>query len=139
MQPQEEKLREEGGLGHGAFPSQMRCRGLRCHRYLGYLGNLTYLTAVQLLEEKLAEEAAWPEQERLLFKLDAIAMWTKLRPGVRALLAQLAPLFQLWIFTNGTRYMHMHMGMHCQWPKLAARPAMTTDPLAEPRGPQPSC
>ncbi len=58
---------------------------------------------MQLLEDKLEEEAGWPEQERSLFQLDAIGMWTKLRPGVRALLAQLAPLFQLWIFTNGTR------------------------------------
>ena len=60
--------------------------------------------AAQLLEEKLQEEASWPEQEQSLFKLDAIGMWTKLRPGVRAMLAQLAPLFQMWIFTNGTRY-----------------------------------
>ena len=42
-------------------------------------------------------------EERSLFRLDAIGMWTKLRPGVRAMLAQLAPLFQMWIFTNGNR------------------------------------
>ena len=59
--------------------------------------------ALQLLEEKLQEETDWPELERSLFKLDTIGMWTKLRPGVRAMLAQLAPLFQMWIFTNGTR------------------------------------
>ena len=62
---------------------------------------------VQLLEDKLEEEAGWPEEERSLFKLDGIGMWTKLRPGVRAMLAQLAPLFQLWIFTNGTRCVRM--------------------------------
>lgn len=75
---------------------------------------------MQLLEEKLQEEVIWPEQERSLFKLDGIAMWTKLRPGVRAMLAQLAPLFQLWIFTNGTRYMRMH----CWWLMTAKDPLM---------------
>ena len=58
---------------------------------------------MQLLERKLLEESEKPIEVRQLFKLDAIGMWTKLRPGVRAMLAQLAPLFQMWIFTNGTR------------------------------------
>ena len=71
---------------------------------------LSWATALQLLEEKLLEEAGWPEQERSLFKLDRIGMWTKLRPGVRAMLAQLAPMFQMWIFTNGTRCVCMHAG-----------------------------
>ena len=33
-------------------------------------------TAMHLLEEKLEEEAGWPEQERSLFQLDPIGMWT---------------------------------------------------------------
>lgn len=56
-----------------------------------------------MLQQRLAQEAAWPEAERSLFKLDSIGMWTKLRPGVRAMLAALASQFQMWIFTNGTR------------------------------------
>ncbi len=67
---------------------------------------------VQLLERKLLEESERPIEERQLFKLDAIGMWTKLRPGVRAMLAQLAPLFQMWIFTNGTRCVCMRIAIH---------------------------
>ncbi len=59
---------------------------------------------MQLLEAKVREELGKPAEERSLCKLDSIGMWTKLRPGVRAMLAQLAPLFQMWIFTNGTRW-----------------------------------
>ena len=66
---------------------------------------------MQLLERKLLEESERPIEERQLFKLDAIGMWTKLRPGVRAMLAQLAPLFQMWIFTNGTRFVCMHIAI----------------------------
>lgn len=45
-----------------------------------------------------------PGSERRLHQLHAIQMWTKLRPGVRAFLAAMAPLFELWIHTNGSRH-----------------------------------
>ena len=61
------------------------------------------LCAPQMLEDKRQAEEGLAMGERSLFRLDAIGMWTKLRPGVRAMLAQLAPLFQMWIFTNGNR------------------------------------
>ena len=56
-----------------------------------------------MLEDKRQAEKGLAMDERSLFRLDTIGMWTKLRPGVRAMLAQLAPLFQMWIFTNGNR------------------------------------
>ena len=56
-----------------------------------------------MLEDKRQAEEGLAVEERSLLRLDAIGMWTKLRPGVRAMLAQLAPLFQMWIFTNGNR------------------------------------
>ena len=31
-------------------------------------------------------------------------MWTKLRPGVRTFLAQAKRYFELWIHTNGNRW-----------------------------------
>ena len=61
------------------------------------------LCAPQMLEDKRQTEEGLAVEERSLFRLDTIGMWTKLRPGVRAMLAQLAPLFQMWIFTNGNR------------------------------------
>ena len=42
--------------------------------------------------------------ERSLFKLEHIQMWTKLRPGVRTFLAQAKRYFELWIHTNGNRW-----------------------------------
>ena len=57
---------------------------------------------VQMLEAQLRSEAARPFEERSLFRLESVGMWTKLRPGVRAFLAAAAQLFELWIHTNGT-------------------------------------
>lgn len=57
----------------------------------------------QLLERQLQREAGLPAEERRLFRLDHIAMWTVLRPGLRQMLARVAPLFQLWIQTNASR------------------------------------
>ena len=45
-----------------------------------------------------------PTAERSLFKLEHIQMWTKLRPGVRTFLAQAMRYFELWIHTNGNRW-----------------------------------
>ncbi|CAL8464910.1 g4445 [Coccomyxa elongata] len=56
-----------------------------------------------LLERQLQREARLPQEERRLFRLDHISMWTVLRPGLRHLLATVAPLFQLWIQTNASR------------------------------------
>lgn len=36
-----------------------------------------------------------------LFRLDALGMWTKLRPGVHQFLQRASPLFEFWIHTNG--------------------------------------
>lgn len=56
------------------------------------------------LEAQAAHEAAkLPENQRLLFRMDAIKMWTKLRPAVREFLHRASKLFQLWIHTNGNR------------------------------------
>ena len=70
---------------------------------------------MQLLDAKMREELGKPVEERSLFKLDSIGMWTKLRPGVRAMLAQLAPLFQMWIFTNGTRWVNERVPIADAW------------------------
>lgn len=56
------------------------------------------------LEAQAAHEVATlPAGQRLLFRLDAIKMWTKLRPAVRDFLQRASSLFQLWIHTNGNR------------------------------------
>ncbi|KAL4419249.1 hypothetical protein ABPG77_001187 [Micractinium sp. CCAP 211/92] len=56
------------------------------------------------LEAQAAREAATlPADQRLLFRMDAIKMWTKLRPAVREFLQRASSLFQLWIHTNGNR------------------------------------
>ena len=57
----------------------------------------------QELLARLRSDARLPEGQRGLFRLDHIGMWTKLRPGVRDFLAAAAPLFEMWIHTNGTR------------------------------------
>ena len=58
---------------------------------------------IQKLEIQLQKEQRLPPEEKILFKLDRIGMWTKLRPGLRSFLAATAPLFELWVYTNGTR------------------------------------
>ncbi|KAL4431258.1 hypothetical protein ABPG75_006514 [Micractinium tetrahymenae] len=56
------------------------------------------------LDAQAAHEAATlPEGQRLLFRMGAIKMWTKLRPAVREFLHSASRLFQLWIHTNGNR------------------------------------
>jgi RNA polymerase II C-terminal domain phosphatase-like 3/4 len=57
-----------------------------------------------LLSSRAAAEAGnLATDKRLLFRMDAIRMYTKLRPGVREFLAQASQYFQLWIHTNGNR------------------------------------
>ncbi len=50
-----------------------------------------------------SEATSLPAEERSLFALTGIGMWTKLRPGVRAFLDGVAEFFELWIHTNGNR------------------------------------
>lgn len=68
-----------------------------------------------MLEERLRErEARLPHQERSLFRLDRIGMWTKLRPGVRRFLTAAAPHYELWIHTNGTWCASLPCPSHCR-------------------------
>ncbi|GAB4817569.1 hypothetical protein N2152v2_004615 [Parachlorella kessleri] len=57
------------------------------------------------LERRCAaeEQAGIPEMDRLLFRLDEIKMWTKLRPNVRQFLQTAAQYYELWIHTNGNK------------------------------------
>ena len=50
-----------------------------------------------------SEATSLPAEDRSLFALTGIGMWTKLRPGVRAFLDGVAEFFELWIHTNGNR------------------------------------
>lgn len=56
-----------------------------------------------LAQRCAVEAASLPPQQRLLFQMEEIKMWTKLRPGVREFLEQAAYHFELWIHTNGNR------------------------------------
>ena len=56
------------------------------------------------LRSHLANDALrLPEEERQLFRLERIQMWTKLRPAVRHFLETAHQHFELWIHTNGNR------------------------------------
>lgn len=58
----------------------------------------------QTLQRRVEEEgAALAAEQRLLFALPQIGMWTKLRPGVREFLSSADEFFELWIHTNGNR------------------------------------
>jgi hypothetical protein len=65
---------------------------------------MRFTLRAQILEARRKTENRLPEEQRSLFRLDRIGMWTKLRPAVRSFLAATAPLFELWVYTNGTRY-----------------------------------
>ena len=55
------------------------------------------------LQSRAEVEAALPQQERrMLFRINEMQMYTKLRPGVREFLRRTAEKFELWIHTNGT-------------------------------------
>lgn len=57
----------------------------------------------KLLAMQSATASDLPESERRLHQLHSIAMWTKLRPGLRSFLQRMSSLFELWIHTNGSR------------------------------------
>ena len=62
------------------------------------------------LQARAASEAtSLPAEERSLFALTGIGMWTKLRPGVRSFLDGVAEFFELWIHTNGNRSARLTM------------------------------
>lgn len=44
-----------------------------------------------------------PKDSRDLHRLARVAMWTKLRPGVREFLRRAAERFELWIYTAGSK------------------------------------
>lgn len=58
-------------------------------------------TELALQQRLKAEREGLPENTRELYRLPALSMWTKLRPGVREFLRQAQELFELWIHTNG--------------------------------------
>lgn len=61
-----------------------------------------------MLRHHMAAEAIrHPEDQRELFRVDRIQMWTKLRPAVRQFLEAAHEKFELWIHTNGNRCMSM--------------------------------
>ena len=91
MQLLEEKLQEEAGWPEqerslsqldaiGMWSTSPSVKGLHVihHR------SIKQPLLMQLLEEKLQEEAGWPEQERSLSQLDAIGMWST-SPSVKGL------------------------------------------------------
>lgn len=55
------------------------------------------------LEDFLEREQKLPFERQSLHSLEAIHMWTKLRPACRQLLAALAEKYVMWIHTNGNR------------------------------------
>ncbi|KAF6256557.1 HAD-like domain-containing protein [Scenedesmus sp. NREL 46B-D3] len=54
------------------------------------------------LEQLAAEQLSRPKESRDLHRLARVAMWTKLRPGVREFLRRAAERFELWIYTAGS-------------------------------------
>lgn len=53
------------------------------------------------LDRKVFEESQLLVQNRTIFRIDELNIWTKLRPGVHEFLRQSAEKFELWIHTNG--------------------------------------
>ena len=56
-----------------------------------------------VLEQHLAREGEVPYEERSLHSLQALQMWTKLRPRCREFLAALSKAYVMWIHTNGNK------------------------------------
>ena len=56
-----------------------------------------------VLEQHLAREGEVPYEERSLHSLQALQMWTKLRPRCREFLAALSEAYVMWIHTNGNK------------------------------------
>ena len=57
----------------------------------------------QKLEDIMHREERLPEEQKNLFSIDDIQMWTKLRPHCREFLRVLHRNFVMWIHTNGNR------------------------------------
>eukprot|EP00878_Enallax_costatus_P015641 GHUV01016386.1.p1 GENE.GHUV01016386.1~~GHUV01016386.1.p1 ORF type:complete len:554 (+),score=207.91 GHUV01016386.1:103-1662(+) len=55
------------------------------------------------LEQLAADQLSRPKELRDLHRLARVSMWTKLRPGVREFLRRAASLFELWIYTAGSK------------------------------------
>lgn len=55
------------------------------------------------LESLAAAQTSLPSDQRDLFRLPKLGMWTKLRPGVREFLKRASKRFELWIHTAGNR------------------------------------
>ena len=54
------------------------------------------------LQAREKAERADPD-ERSLYRMDNIGMWTKLRPGVRCFLRQAASMFEIHVLTAGSQ------------------------------------
>jgi hypothetical protein len=52
---------------------------------------------------KLHMQLSRPREQQDLHRLVRMGMWTKLRPGVREFLQRAAELFELWIYTAGSK------------------------------------
>ncbi len=79
----------------------------------------------------LAAEAHLPTERRSLFRLDHIQMYTKLRPSVREFLRRAAPLWDLWIHTNGTRQAYfLILGLGISMKGTRCRSSVTSSVLA---------
>lgn len=60
------------------------------------------------LQGRAEADAALPHQEnRMLFRISGMQMYTKLRPGIREFLRRTAEKFELWIHTNGTFFLFL--------------------------------
>ena len=57
-----------------------------------------------LLRHHMGGEANRPADEKQIFRVERIQMWTKLRPAVRRFLYAANQQFELWIHTNGNKY-----------------------------------
>ena len=60
-----------------------------------------------LLRHHMAGEANRLTEDRQIFRIERIQMWTKLRPAVRQFLYAASQQFELWIHTNGNKCVHL--------------------------------
>eukprot|EP00803_Ostreobium_quekettii_P002182 evm.model.scf_1521.3 EVM.evm.TU.scf_1521.3 scf_1521:24872-32424(-) len=57
----------------------------------------------EVLNTKMLQEEHRVPEEKQLFKLPKLGLWTKLRPGLREFLNRAKGSFELWIHTSGSR------------------------------------
>jgi len=67
-------------------------------------GEIDQQYAIKLEDHLEREEQGLPPAQRNLHSLEAIQMWTKLRPNCREFLQALSDKYIMWIHTNGNRY-----------------------------------